>query len=62
MTGIDGRFRISDEAAERPMQARCEQKMSKYGRIAEQNNLRFISATFSHTGQIHGEFKSLVKE
>ena len=35
------------------MQARYEQKMSKYGRIAEQNNLRFIPAIFSHTGPIH---------
>ena len=37
-------------------------KMAKYGRVAEQNNLRFIPAVFSHTGQIHGEFKALVKE
>ena len=36
--------------------------MAKYGRVAEQNNLRFIPAVFSHTGQIHGEFKALVKE
>ena len=36
--------------------------MAKYGRVAEQNNLRFVPAVFSHTGQIHGEFKALVKE
>ena len=36
--------------------------MAKYGRVAEQNNLRFIPAVFSHTGQIHGEFKARVKE
>ena len=36
--------------------------MAKYGRIAEQSNLRFIPAVFSHTGQIHGEFKAFVKE
>ena len=36
--------------------------MAKYGRIAEQSNLRFVPAVFSHTGQIHGEFKSFVKE
>ena len=36
--------------------------MAKYGRVAEQSNLRFVPAVFSHTGQIHGEFKTLVKE
>ena len=38
--------------------------MAKYGRVAEQNNLLFIPAVFSHTStsQIHGEFKILVKE
>ena len=36
--------------------------MAKYGRIAEQSNLRFAPAAFSHTGQTHGEFKSFVKE
>ena len=36
--------------------------MAKYGRVAEQKKLRFVPAVFSHTGQIHGEFKALVKE
>ena len=36
--------------------------MAKYGPVAEQNNLRFVPAVFSHTGQIHGEFKALFKE
>ena len=36
--------------------------MAKYGRVAEQSNLRFVPAVFSHTGQIHGEFKAFVKE
>ena len=36
--------------------------MSKYSRVAEQNSLRLIPAVFSHTGQIHGEFKRFVKE
>ena len=35
--------------------------MAKYGRVAEQSNLRFVPAVFSHTGQIHGEFKAFVK-
>ena len=34
------------------MQVRYEQKMSKFGRIA---------LVFSQTGQIHGEFKRLIK-
>ena len=44
------------------MQVRYDQKMAKYGCVAEQNNLRFIPVVFSHTGQIHDEFKILVKE
>ena len=36
--------------------------MAKYGRIAEQSNLRFVPAAFSHTGKIHGEFRAFVKE
>ena len=35
--------------------------MAKYGRIAEQSNLRF-PAVFSHTGLIHGELRAFVKE
>ena len=35
--------------------------MAKYGHVAEQNNLLFIPAVFSHTGQIHDEFKALVR-
>ena len=62
VTGVDGQSRTSDEAAERPLQARYDQKMTKYGHVAEQNNLRFIPAVFSHTGQIHAEFKALVRE
>jgi len=62
VTGVDGQSRSSDEASERPLQIRYDQKMAKYGRIAEQSNLRFVPAVFSHTGQIHGEFKSFVKE
>ena len=62
VTGVDGQSRASDEATERPLQIRYDQKMAKYGRVAEQNNLRFVPAVFSHTGQIHDEFKILVKE
>ena len=34
VTGIDGQSRSSDEATERPLQTRYDQKMAKYGRIA----------------------------
>ena len=40
---------------------KCTVRGSKFGRVAEQNNLRFIPAVYSHTGQIHGEFKFLSK-
>ena len=44
------------------MQARYDQKMIKYGSVAERNSLRLIPAVFSHTGQTHGEFKAFVRE
>ena len=56
----NGQSRTSNEAADRPLQAGYDQKMAKYGHVAE--SLRFISADFSHTGRIHGEFKAFVKE
>ena len=62
VTGIDGHSRTSDEAAERPTLARYDQKLAKYGRFAEQNSFRSIPGVFSHTNQIHVEFKILVKE
>ena len=46
VTGVDGQSRASDEAAERPLQVRYDQKMTKYDHVAEQNNLRFIPAVF----------------
>ena len=38
VTGVDGQSRTSDEAVERPLQVRYDQKMSKYSRVAEQNS------------------------
>ena len=37
-------------------------KRIKRGRVAEQSNLRFAPAVFSHAGQTHGEFKAFAKE
>ena len=62
VTAVDGQSRTSDEATKRPLQVRYDQKMAKYGHVAEQNNLRLIPAVFSHTGQTHDEFKALVRE
>ena len=44
------------------MQVRYDQKMAKYGYIAEQNRFQFIPAIFSHTGQIHDALKDLLQE
>ena len=58
---------VTPEQAMRRLSGRCkfvryDQKMTEYGRVAEQSSLRFVPAIFSHTGQTHGEFKALVKE
>jgi len=42
------------------MQVRYEQKMAKYGRVAEQDNPRFTPAFWSHIGQTHGEIKRVL--
>ena len=54
-----------DQATRRPSdryKSGTIRKWLKYGRVAEQSNLRFVPAVFSHTGQIHGEFTAFVKE
>ena len=38
LTGVDGQSRTSDEAVERPFQVRYDQKVAKYGQVAEQKN------------------------
>ena len=47
---------------ERPLQVRYDQKMAKYGQVAAQKRLRLTPAAFSHTGQIHEEFKIFARE
>ena len=46
VTGVDGQSRSNDEATERPLQARYDQKMAKYGRVAEQSGLLLVPAGF----------------
>ena len=59
MTNLDQTTR---RPSDRCKWLRYDQKMAKYGRVAEQSNLRFVPAVFSHTDQIHGEFTAFVKE
>ena len=51
VTGVDGQSRTCDEAVDRPLQVRFDQKIAKYGRIAEQNNLTFIPAVLLYKKQ-----------
>ena len=62
MTGLDGQSRPTEDLPNRHLQVRYDQKMAKYGHIAEQNRFQFIPAIFSHTGQIHAAFKCLLGE
>ena len=39
----------------RHLQVRYDQKMAKYGHIAEQNRFQFIPAIFSHTGVLSSQ-------
>ena len=49
ITGIDGQSRPTEEFPDRHLQARYDQKMAKYGRLAEQSGFQFVPAVFSHT-------------
>ena len=62
VTGIAGQSRTSDDLPNSPLHFRYEQKISKYDRMAGENGFEFIPSVFSHTGQIHGTFKRLIKE
>ena len=62
VTGLDGQSRPTEDHPNRHLQARYDQKMAKYGYIAEQNRLQLIPAIFSHTGQIHDAFKDFLRE
>ena len=62
MTGDDGQSKTSDDLPDQPLQVSYEQKMTKYGRIGDQNRLQFVLTVFSHTGQIHGDFTGPLRE
>ena len=44
------------------MKAGYDQKIAKYGHLANTSGFQLIPAVFSHTGQIHTAFKDLIRE
>ena len=58
VTAVDGQSRTSDDAVDRPLNARYDQKMAKYYGLADRND--FVPAVFSHTGQFHESIKRLI--
>ena len=47
---------------DRHLQVRYDQKIAKYGHLAERSGSQLIPVVFSHTGQIHTAFKDLIRE
>ena len=43
LTGVDGQSRTSDEAVERPLQVRYDQKIAKYGQVAYGTSLLSVT-------------------
>jgi len=62
ITGIDGQSRPTEESPDRHLQVHHDQKIAKYGHLAEQSGFQLIPAVFFHTGQIHTAFKDLIRE
>jgi hypothetical protein len=62
ITGIDGQSRPTEEFPDRHLRARYDQKIAKYGHLADRSGFQLIPAVFSHTGQIHTAFKDFIRE
>ena len=62
VTGLDGQSRLTEDLPNRHLQVHYDQKMAKYGHIAEQNRFQFTPTIFSHAGQTHAAFKVLLRE
>ena len=62
ITGIDGQSRPTEESPDRHLQVRYDQKIAKYGHLADRSGFQLIPAVFSHTGQIHTVFKDFIRE
>ena len=58
----NGQSRTNDDLPDQPLQIQHEQKLAKYGLIADRNNLQFAPVVFSQIGQIYGPYKSLIEE
>ena len=52
--------RRSDLDTDQPPHYRFNQKKAKYARVAQDHNLSFVPAIFSHTGQIHQAVLDLI--
>ena len=52
----------SEESPDRHLQVRYDQKIAKYGNLANTSDFQLIPAVFSHTGQIHTVFKDFIGE
>ena len=52
VTGLDGQSRPTEDHPNRHLQVRYDQKVAKYGHVAEQNRFQFIPAIFFHTGKL----------
>ena len=62
VTAVDGQSRTSDDVADRPLNARRDQKMAKHHRLADQSGFQLAPAVFSHAGQTHKSIKRLIVE
>jgi len=62
VTGIDIQSRTSDDAPDRPLNVRCEQKITEYHRVVDENGFQFVPTLFFHTGQLLESIKQLIKE
>jgi hypothetical protein len=60
ITGID--VTTSDDKPDQPLDVRTKQKEQKYGEIADRNDLAFVAAILSRTGQGHRDIRYLFLE
>ena len=49
ITGIDGQSRPTEESPDRHLQVRYDQKIAKYGHLADRSGFQLIPAVFSHS-------------
>ena len=59
VTGFDGSTRTNNNKPDQPIISREKQKISKYGTVAEANQLHFCPGIFSTTGEMGVSIKNL---